>query len=46
MRRNLDNAKESAKKLKAQKYYDNIDDLLADLEQQISTLFHWIKKIK
>jgi hypothetical protein len=32
MRRNLDKAKESAKKLKAQKYYDNIDDLLADNE--------------
>lgn len=32
MRRDLAKAKESAEKLKAEKYYDNIDDLLADGE--------------
>ena len=32
MRRNLDKAKISAEKLGAKKYYDNIDDLLADEE--------------
>ena len=32
MRRNLENAKTSAEKLDAQKWYDNIDDLLSDDE--------------
>lgn len=32
MRRNLENAKISAEKLGAKKWYDNIDDLLADDE--------------
>ncbi len=32
MRRNIDNAKESAIKLGAKKWYDNVEDLLADRE--------------